>query len=176
VPRFQQRDSAQLVQRERTCFSSGCAMLLEAIKPGTLKGPNGDNLYLAVVQHLVVADGKRQTSGDSTDASGQLQALGEVGVSARLVQNADFQLIEQQIALGIPVPCGSIHCGPVERPTGSGHWLIVYGHTHTLNANGMGVRFSRLNYGKRWMMEPIGGSAYRYAPGKRLAVVVDSIR
>jgi hypothetical protein len=42
VPRFQQRDSAQLAQRDRTCFSSSCAMLLEAIKPGTLKGANGD--------------------------------------------------------------------------------------------------------------------------------------
>ncbi|MEA5414161.1 lysozyme [Synechococcus sp. BA-132 BA5] len=32
VPRFQQRDSALLSQRDRTCFSSSCAMLLEAIK------------------------------------------------------------------------------------------------------------------------------------------------
>jgi hypothetical protein len=50
VPRFQERDSAQLFQRDRTCFSSSCAMLLEAIKPGTLKGANGDDQYLAVVQ------------------------------------------------------------------------------------------------------------------------------
>jgi hypothetical protein len=27
----------------------------------------------------------------------------------------------------------------------------------TLNANGMGLQFSRLNFGKRWMVEPIGG-------------------
>jgi hypothetical protein len=27
-------------------------------------------------------------------------------------------------------------------------------------------KFSRLNFGKRWMMERIGGGAYRYAPGK----------
>jgi hypothetical protein len=80
------------------------------------------------------------------------------------VQTADFQLIEQQINCGIPVPCGTIHRGPVDRPTGSGHWLIVVGHTPTqvvvndpwgepdliggttLNPNGMGLRFSRLNY------------------------------
>jgi hypothetical protein len=92
------------------------------------------------------------------------------------------------------VPCGYIHRGPVEQPTGSGHRLIVYGHTPThvvvndpwgepdlingttLNANGMGLRFSRLNFGKRWMVEPIGGGTYRYAPGKGWAVVVDSIR
>ena len=47
-------------------------------------------------------------------------------------------------------------------------------HGTTLNANGMGLRFSRLNFGKRWMVEPIGGGAYRYAPGKGWAVVVDS--
>jgi hypothetical protein len=159
-------------------------MLLETIKPGTLKGPNGDDQYLAVVQHLVVGDGKRQTSGDTTDASAQPRALAHYGVTARLVQDADFQLIEQQIARGIPVPCGTIHRGPVDRPTGSGHWPIVIGHTPTqvvvndpwgepdlihgttLNANGMGLRFSRLTtaaracgYGKRWMVEPIGGGA-----------------
>jgi GH24 family phage-related lysozyme (muramidase) len=184
VPRFQQRDSAQLAQRDRTCFSSSCAMLLEAIKPGTLKGANGDDQYLAVVQRF----------GDTTDASAQLRALAHYGVTARLVQDADFQLLEQQINRGIPVPCGYIHRGPVERPTGSGHWLLVYGHTPThvvvndpwgepdlihgttINANGMGLRFSRLNFGKRWMVEPIGGGTYRYAPGKGWAVVVDSIR
>jgi hypothetical protein len=181
VPRFSQRDSAQ---RDRTCFSSSCAMLLEAIKPGTLKGANGDDTYLAVVQRF----------GDTTDANTQLRALAHYGVTARLVQNADFQLIEQQITRGIPVPCGYIHRGPVARPTGSGHWLIVYGHTPshvvvndpwgepdlihgtTLNGNGMGLRFSRLNFGKRWMVQPIGGDAYRYAPGKGWAVVVDSLR
>jgi hypothetical protein len=184
VPRFQQRDSAQLAQRDRTCFSSSCAMLLEAIKPGTLHGANGDDQYLEVVQRF----------GDTTDANAQIRALAHFGVTARLVQNADFQLIEQQINRGIPVPCGYLHRGPVNRPTGSGHWLIVIGHTPTqvvvndpwgepdlvhgttLNAKGMGLRFSRLNFGKRWMVEPIGGGAYLYAPGKGWAVVVDAIR
>jgi len=158
-------------------------MLLEAIKPGTLQGANGDDQVLEIVQRF----------GDTTDANAQIQALAQFGVTARLVQNADFQLIEQQINRGIPVPCGYIHRGPVDRPTGSGHWLIVYGHTPTqvvvndpwgepdlisgttLNANGMGLRFSRLNFGKRWMVEPIGGGAYRYAPGKGWSIVVDRL-
>jgi|688.fasta_scaffold00809_55 hypothetical protein len=183
VPYFQQRDSAQRSQRDRTCFSSSCAMLLEALKPGTLQGANGDDQYLAVVQRY----------GDTTDATAQLQALAHYGITARLVQDGDFRLIEQQIARGIPVPCGYIHRGPVARPTGSGHWLIVYGHTPThvvvndpwgepdlvsgatLNANGMGLRFSRQNFGRRWMVDPIGGGAYRYAPGKGWAVVVDGV-
>jgi hypothetical protein len=41
VPLFQQRDSAQLSQRDLTCFSSSCDLLLEALKPGTLQGANG---------------------------------------------------------------------------------------------------------------------------------------
>jgi hypothetical protein len=163
IPRLQQRDCAQLSQRDRTCFSSSCAMLLEALKPGTLPGANGDDAYLAVVQHLAVADGKQQTSGDTTDANAQLQALAHYGVTARLVQTADFELIEEQIARGIPVPCGTIHRGPVDRPTGTGRWLIVIGYTPsylvvndpwgepdlvsgaTLNPNGKGLRFSRQN-------------------------------
>jgi hypothetical protein len=183
VPCFQQRDSAQRSQRDRSCFSSSCAMLLEALKPGTLPGSNGDDAYLAVVQRY----------GDTTDANAQLQALAHYGVHAQLVQDADFGLIEQQIARGIPVPCGYIHRGPVDRPTGSGHWLVVVGHTPThlvvhdpwgepdlvsgatLNAHGMGLRFSRRNFGRRWMVEPIGGGAYRYAPGRGWAVVVGGL-
>jgi hypothetical protein len=165
VTHFQQRDSAQLSQRDRICFSSSCAMLLEALKPCTLPVANGDDQYLAVAQRY----------GDTTDANAQLQALAHYGVIARLVQTADFELIEEQIAGGIPVPCGHIHRGPVDRPTGSGHWLIVVGHTPTqvvvnnpwgepdlvsgatLIANGMGLRSSRQNFGRRWMVEPIGG-------------------
>jgi hypothetical protein len=183
VPCFQQRDSAQRSQRDRSCFSSSCAMLLEAIRPGTLPGSNGDDAYLAVVQRY----------GDTTDANAQLQALAHYGVHSQLLQDADFGLIEQQIARGIPVPCGYIHRGPVERPIGSGHWLVVIGHTPTqlvvhdpwgepdlvsgatLNANGMGLRFSRRNFGRRWMVEPVGGGAYRYAPGKGWAVVVGGV-
>lgn len=71
-------------------------MLLEAIKPSTLQGANGDDQYLAVVQRF----------GDTTDASAQLRALANFGVTARLEQSADFQLIEQQIIRGIPGLCG----------------------------------------------------------------------
>jgi hypothetical protein len=65
VPCFQQRDSAKRSQRDRSCFSFSCAMLLEAIWPGSLPGSNGDDAYLAVVERY----------GDTTDATAQLQAL-----------------------------------------------------------------------------------------------------
>jgi hypothetical protein len=48
-----------------------------------------------------------QRYGDTTDAGAQPQAL----------------------ARGITVRCCYIHRGPVDRPTGSGHWLLVYGHS-----------------------------------------------
>jgi hypothetical protein len=72
------------------------------------------------------------------------------------------------------VPCGTIHRGLVDRPTGTVHWLIVIGYTPslvvgndpwgepdlvsgaTLNPNGKGLRFSRQNFGRRWTVEPIG--------------------
>ncbi|MCX5967677.1 MAG: C39 family peptidase [Cyanobacteria bacterium] len=151
----------------------------QTLKPGVLTGSNGDDQYLQRMRQF----------GDTTDPAAQIQALASYGISARFSNQASFQTLEQQSAAGIPVPCGYLHRGPVDRPTGSGHWLVVVGHTPThvvvndpwgepdlihgttLNANGMGLRFSRLNFGKRWMVEPIGGGAYRYAPGKGWAVL-----
>jgi hypothetical protein len=30
-------------------------------------------------------------------------------------------------------------------------------------------------YGRRWMVEPIGGGTYRHAPGEGWAIVVDAV-
>jgi GH24 family phage-related lysozyme (muramidase) len=176
---FLQLDS-ETDQARRMCFSSACAMLLEYLKPGTLKGVNGDDQYLRTVQRF----------GDTTDAAAQVRALQSYGIKARFVQNADFKLIEAQIKAGIPVPCGYLHRGPVDRPSGGGHWLTVIGHdpsrvaVHdplgepdlingtTLNSRGANLLFSRQNFGKRWMVEQVGG-AYRYAPGKGWAIVAE---
>jgi hypothetical protein len=180
VPYYSQRDSAQVSQRDRTCFSSACAMLLEALKPGTLKGANGDDQYLAVVQRF----------GDTTSHVAQIKALAHFGIKARMRYDCTFDTIEEQINRGYPIPCGYLHRGPVDRPNGSGHWLTVYGinRTHltvhdpwgepnlltgaTVNSNGRGLKFTRANFGQRWMVEPVGG-AYRYAPGNGWAIYVD---
>ena len=45
-------------------------MLLEALKPGTLQGPNGDDAYLGRVLRY----------GDTTEASSQLRALASYGM------------------------------------------------------------------------------------------------
>lgn len=181
VPWYAQMDSVDRSQAARMCFSSSCAMLLQYLKPGTFIGSNGDDQYLKRVQQY----------GDTTDAAAQLKALSSYGIKAKFVQNASFALIERQIAVGVPVPCGFIHRGPVEQPTGGGHWLIVvgqdpthlivhdpFGEANLLSGESLGgvarfMRYNRLNFGKRWMVEPIGGGAYRYAPGKGWAIIAE---
>jgi hypothetical protein len=96
-------------------------MLLAFLRPGVLSGANGDDQYLQRVLRY----------GDTTDAEAQLQALASYGIEAEFTQKASFRTIEAQIAAGIPIPCGDLHRGPVEQPTGGGDWLIVVGHTPT---------------------------------------------
>lgn len=180
VPWYSQRDS-DTDQALRMCFSSSCAMLLEYLLPGTLKGANGDDQYLERVQRY----------GDTTDAGAQLQALKSYGITARLVQDADFRLIELQISRGVPVPCGYLHRGPVDRPRGGGHWLTVVGTTakgvivhdpwgeadlitgETLDVPARFCEYSRQNFGRRWMVEALGDGTYRYAPGNGWAIIAE---
>ena len=163
VPRFAQLDSATDEGR-RMCFSSSCAMLLAFLKPGVLTGSNGDDQYLARVRQF----------GDTTDAAAQIRALASYGIKARFASQAGFATLEQQIAAGIPVPCGYLHRGPVSSPAGGGHWLIVVGITPThvivhdplgeadlVNGTTLGgmarfCRYSRANFGRRWMVEGDG--------------------
>jgi hypothetical protein len=163
VPWYGQLDSAT-DQARRMCFSSSCAMLLQHLKPGTLKGPNGDDQYLAKLRQF----------GDTTDSAAQIKALASYGVKARFVQNASFATLEQQITRGIPVPCGYLHRGHVTKPAGGGHWLCVVGFTkdhlivhdpfgeadlvsgNTLSSVARFASYSRANFGRRWMVEGPG--------------------
>jgi len=164
VPWYAQMDSADRSQAARMCFSSSCAMLLQYLKPGTLTGGNGDDQYLAKVRQF----------GDTTDAQAQVRALSSFGVQARFTTMAGWGDIERQINAGIPVPCGFLHRGPVTAPSGGGHWLIVVGFTQThlivhdpfgeadlVNGTTLGgvarfARYSRQNFGPRWMVEKPG--------------------
>jgi len=146
------------------CFSSSCAMLLAFLKPGALSGPNGDDQYLARVHQF----------GDTTDPAAQIEALSSYGITARFSNQASFSTLEEQIAAGIPVPCGYLHRGPISRPGGGGHWLIIVGITPThlivhdpfgeadlVNGTTVGgiarfCRYSRANFGRRWMVEGEG--------------------
>lgn len=169
VPYFAQLDSTT-DQGRRMCFSSSCAMLLAYLRPGLLTGPNGDDQYLARVRSY----------GDTTSSLAQVRALQSYGLTADFVKNGDFAMVERQINAGIPVPCGYLHRGHVDRPSGGGHWLIIVGYdaTHvivhdplgesnlitgaTLNRPAQFCRYSRANFGRRWMVE---------APGTGWAIV-----
>jgi hypothetical protein len=163
VPWFAQLDSAT-DQGRRMCFSSSCAMLLAFLRPGVLTGSNGDDQYLARVRQF----------GDTTDAAAQIKALASYGLKARFTSKASFITLERQIAAGIPIPCGYLHRGPVSSPAGGGHWLIVVGiapshvivhdplgeadlvNGTTLGGTARFCRYSRANFGRRWMVEGEG--------------------
>jgi len=175
VPYFSQLDSSTEEAR-RMCFSSSCAMLVAALKPGAV--PGGDDGYLKLVHQF----------GDTTDAQAQIQALDSLGIQARLETHADFRTIETQIDRGIPVPCGFIHKGPVEAPYGDGHWLCVVGYNAKavlvndpngdldllsgvyVSRNGAGLAYSRRNFGRRWMVD---GDNYAFAPGMGWALIAE---
>jgi GH24 family phage-related lysozyme (muramidase) len=161
VPWYGQLDSDDRSQAARMCFSSSCAMLLQYLKPHTLQGANGDDQYLKRVQQY----------GDTTDPAAQIQALSSYGIRATFTKAAGWSTLEQQIDAGIPVPCGFLHRGPVSAPSGGGHWLIVVGYDRdhlivhdpfgeadlvngaTLGGVARFARYSRANFGPRWMVE-----------------------
>ena len=115
VQYFSQRDNYR--DAGRTCFSSSCAMLLESLKPGTLPGVTGDDVYVKRVFEY----------GDTTDAYTQVKTLMSFGVESKFVQNASVETIKEQIDKGVPVPIGILHHGPAAAPHGGGHWIIVIG-------------------------------------------------
>ena len=161
VPYYSQRDSAVAGQANRMCFSSSCAMLVATLRPDALSGANADDAYLKRVLQY----------GDTTDAAAQLKALQSYGIKARFRQDCDWADLERQINRGVPVPCGFLHHGTSEKPTGGGHWLIVTGFTPTavivndpfgeMNVasgtyagnRGAGLAYSRKNWGPRWCVE-----------------------
>lgn len=161
VPYFSQRDSTVAGQANRMCFSSSCAMLAAYLRPNELRGAAADDLYLKRVFQY----------GDTTDAQAQLKALGHYGIKAKFVQNATFDDLVRQIDAGVPVPCGFLHHGIADKPTGTGHWLCVIGYTKDafivhdpfgeldlingiyINSNGAKRSYSRKNWGPRWLVE-----------------------
>jgi len=178
VPWYSQLDSST-DQAARMCFSSSCAMLLQYLKPNTLSGPNGDDQYLKRVQMY----------GDTTEIMAQIRALNSYGIKSTLCKTATIPQVRSLIDQGVPVPCGYIHRGPLSRPSGGGHWLIVVGYTTkhlivhdpygTMNLNsgersGNIARFAMYDVNDfvlRWSVEPIGPSLYRHVPGRGWAII-----
>lgn len=173
VPYFSQRDSATW-QGDRMCFSSTCAMAAEFLKPGCLAGGGQkDDHYLAIVQRF----------GDTTNSQAQVAALKSLGIQATFRRDGTIDGLIQRLSKGIPVPVGWLHHGHVSAPSGGGHWTLVIGwipgtqqvimhdpfgeanlvgggYITTAIGSGKGQRYSRRNWGRRWMVEGSGSGWY----------------
>ena len=114
VPWFPQTDNYR--DANRTCNSSSCAMCLEYLKPGTLKGEKGDDAYVQKVFAI----------GDSTDHTVQTKVLESYGVKSQFSYNLSFADIDKSLSAGKPVVIGILHRGSLSSPTG-GHMIVVSG-------------------------------------------------
>ena len=114
VPYYPQTDNYR--DADRTCNSSACAMVLEYLKPGTLKGAKGDDAYVQKVFAI----------GDSTDHTVQTKVLESYGVKSYFSYNLSFSDLDKSLSAGKPVVIGILHRGSLSAPTG-GHMVVVIG-------------------------------------------------
>ena len=159
VPYQSQNDNASGTGY-RECFSSSCAMV--AMYYGKIENDDAYNLV-------------RQKFGDSTDAQAQVRALRSLGLEANFITNASTSTIKAAIDAGRPVPCGWLHHGTVNAPSGGGHYSVVVGYTkddwimndpngeanlkaggYTPNMNGDHLPYSYKNWNPRWIVEGEG--------------------
>ncbi|UYA57466.1 lysozyme [Synechococcus phage S-CREM1] len=155
VPFYPQTDNYR--DADRTCNSSACAMCLEYFKPGTLKGPKGDDAYVQKVF----------ATGDTTDHLVQTRVLASYGIKSHFSYSLSFADLDREIAAGRPVVIGILHRGPITAPRG-GHMVVVIGKTPagdyivndpygSLNdgytgavSNGKGAVYKRSELARRW--------------------------
>ena len=155
VPFFPQTDNYR--DANRTCNSSSCAMCIEYFKPGTLKGPKGDDAYVQKVFSI----------GDTTDHIVQTKVLASYGIKSNFSYSLSFADLDKELAARRPVVIGILHRGSLAAPTG-GHMCVVIGKTPSgdyvvndpygsLNdgytgavTNGKGAVYKRSELSRRW--------------------------
>jgi hypothetical protein len=155
VPYFNQVDNYR--DAHRTCNSSSCAMCLEFLKPGSLKGAKGDDAYVQKVFAI----------GDSTDHAVQTRVLESYGVKSHFSYNLSFSDVDKSLSAGKPVVIGILHRGSLSAPTG-GHMVVVIGkkgQDYVVNdpygslndgytgsvTNGKGAVYKRSDLTHRWL-------------------------
>ena len=140
------------------------------LRPGCLASAGHLNdRYLALVQR----------HGDTTDAAAQVRTLRRLGIQAEFRTDGRIEQLIAQLRMGIPVPVGWLHHGPVSAPSGGGHWSLVIGwdpatrtllmhdpngeadlvgggYVSTALGSGKAQRYSERNWGRRWMVEGPG--------------------
>lgn len=158
VEYFSQRDNYR--DADRTCYSSTCAMLLNWLKPDSI---SNDDEYIRTVFSI----------GDTTEAWVQIQALGKYGVQAEFRQDFSWSDVEDLLRNSIPCPIGILHRGPLDAPSGSGHWILAKGITADgkgiyvndpfgaldldngtyKSADGANLVYDKEKLGKRWLVD-----------------------
>jgi hypothetical protein len=160
VPWYPQTDN--IIQPDRTCNSSACAMCLEFLKPNSLPpGPKGDDAYIKKVFAI----------GDTTDHSVQTRVLRSYGVNSVFRYDLSFVDLDRELIAGRPVVIGFLHRGPESAPSGGGHMIVVRGKTDsgdywindpygnlyenyvTPVANGRQVIYRKSTLEKRWTVK-----------------------
>ena len=160
VPYFYQHDSATS-HGGRMCYTSSMAMALDYIDPDKIDGD--DDWYLNIVLYY----------GDTVSSEAQVAAARSLGYSCDFVMDGSEGRLIELLDQGIPVPIGILHHGPVDHPSGGGHWICLIGydekyfHVHDpageLNLVGGGYpksgptdgknqRYTRKNLMKRWLI------------------------
>jgi GH24 family phage-related lysozyme (muramidase) len=141
----------------RECFSSSAAMVARFY--GKV---NNDDEYNRI----------RSVYGDTTDVQAQIKALQSLNLQARFVTNCNAARLEAEINAGRPVMTGWLHKGPINNPSGGGHWSVVIGYTESSfthndpngeadlvnggyvnHANGMEIKYSKKNWVRRWEVD-----------------------
>lgn len=111
---FYQRDS-KTGHGERSCQSSAIAMVIEYLKPDLIAD---DDEYLNIVFRY----------GDTVAQSAHAKALDSLGVKGKFHTDGSEANLLKLLDNGIPVPIGILHKGPVDDPTGGGHYITVIGY------------------------------------------------
>ena len=116
APYFYQRNS-NTGHGERMCQSSCIAMVLEYLWPGIVDGD--DDIWLHEVLKY----------GDTVSQTAQLDALEGIGVdNVRFEMEGCENDLLSVLDEGCPVPIGILHKGPIQSPTGGGHWITLIGY------------------------------------------------
>lgn len=143
----------------RECFSSTCAMIAKYY--GQVDSDDEYNII-------------RARYGDTTDVNAQVNALRSLGFDARFVTRCNAQVLEREIDNGRPVAVGWLHRGPIQSPSGGGHWSCCVGYTEdsfvfndpngeadmayggyisNLASRGETVHYSKKNWLRRWEID-----------------------
>ncbi len=165
VPYYYQLDS-QTGHAERSCFSSAMSMAIDYIDPDAFDGDDDD--YLRIVL----------TYGDTVSADAQLAAARSLGMDVEFRTNGSEEDLIKQLDLGLPIPVGILHKGPVSSPGGGGHYVTLIGYDDThfwvhdpfgqldlINGSytidngaeaGRNQRYTRNNLMARWLIDGSG--------------------